>query len=191
MFSVMWISKSTRRKPNPSIAMRMSGKWVLTGRRQKDPCRLRAIQLRNDLHTSKSTGGSGGSSGSRGNHSKSKLNQSTSKKPGMSRSEMRKKGICFECGTHGHIAMDCPTKKDSVQSNSIETIPQSNSIWICAVNVRKNPPRKLYSQSRTNSRSYSEVASGKLNAKSDSPNVPTISLSLKNPTDKQLTKRKI
>ena len=107
-------------------------------------------------------GGTNSAAGSSGNQKKS---NDKDKKKKMSRDEMRKAGICFECGEKGHISRDCPKKKKkkTETETSAVTVHESNSIVV-------KPPKKSYDQPR-DGRSYSNVVSG---SASEKPHVPTI-----------------
>ena len=77
-------------------------------------------------------GGTNSDAGSSGNQKKS---NDKDKKKKMSRDEMRKAGICFECGEKGHISRDCPKKKKKkTETEASATNPIQS--WS---NLRRNP----------------------------------------------------
>lgn len=122
-------------------------------------------------------GGAGGASndGGSGNATGSWRTGKDGGKKQMSRLEMRKKGICFNCHEAGHIASNCPRprrdgRKTETTRQGGDLSPEANSIRIEPEPT--NDARKAHHDQQRDGRRYSDVVTGKATL----PNLPPIGL---------------
>ena len=122
-------------------------------------------------------GNSGGGGENSGNAVGSSKSGKGGKKSQMSKQEMRKKGICFNCHEAGHIASNCPHPRRDGKKPETKQTAEANSIRLATQPSPKTTPttpiRKpnLYDQKRDN-RTYSNVVTGKASL----PTIPAIGL---------------